>query len=290
MLRIGRYEVIEEIGRGAAASVYRARDPRLDRTVALEWFARSSAPGGGGEDADHRERRAVREARIAASLSHPCIVAVHDVERVEESDGGLLIAMEDLLGETVEQRIQRQGPLPVPEAVSIVRQAARGPAHAHARGIVHRDVKPSNLIQDGEGRIKLADFGIARGADSDLTREGTIVGTPHYLSPEQARGGSVDERSDLSALGAVLYYLPTGERPFAGETAAETLSRIPLGASHLSLLFEPEGGGPSRAGSLRLKGEGDEPGAVVVGGWRQRRELTLRWRGLPDSPRSSSSR
>jgi serine/threonine-protein kinase len=224
--RIGRYEVIEEIGRGTAAAVYRARDPRLDRTVALKWFPRASVPGREGAGADQREQRAVREARIAASLSHPGIVAVHDVEWLEGDEGGLLIAMEDLQGETVEERLQREGPLSVPEAVSIVRQAAGALAHAHARGVVHRDVKPSNLLLDGEGRVKLADFGIARGVNSDLTREGSIVGTPHYLSPEQARGRPVDGRSDLFSLGAVLYYLLTGERPFSGETVAETLSRI----------------------------------------------------------------
>jgi serine/threonine protein kinase len=224
VLRIGHYEIVEEIGKGAAAVVYRARNPRGQGTLALKWFPRQG--GAAGQAASEREKQAIREARIAASLRHPNIVAVHRVEWYPGPEGGLLLAMEEVPGVTVEEWMRSSGPPPVPAALSIVRHTARGLAHAHCRGIVHRDVKPANLILTPDGSVKIADFGIAREEDASGSHGRTFEGTPVYLAPEQVLGGPVDARADLFALGATLYFLLTGRRPFAAPSVAETLSRI----------------------------------------------------------------
>jgi serine/threonine protein kinase len=198
------------------ATVHRAWDEELQRPVAVKVLAASL-----GSDPELRARF-VREARAAARLSHPNVVAVFDVG----DDGGLpYFVMEHVDGGTLEGR----GPLPAEEAVALVRQAAAGLAHAHAEGVVHRDVKPGNLLVRSDGTVKVADFGIARAAgDSRLTQAGTILGTAAYLAPEQAVGDHATPATDVYALGSVLYELLTGRPPRTPRTLAELSYDEPL--------------------------------------------------------------
>ena len=205
--RVGRFEVFEEVGAGGMGAVYRARDHQLGRDVALKFLAADL-----GADPVATERFAL-EARAAAALDHPNICTVLEVG--ETPEGRLFIAMPFYDGETLQRRIAR-GPLPIAEAVDVAAQMARGLAKAHARGIIHRDVKPSNVMLTADGIVKLLDFGIAKLADVRLTVSGVTVGTVIYMSPEQARGTQVDQRADLWSLGVVLYEMLTGRRPFTG--------------------------------------------------------------------------
>ena len=201
---IGRYAVIRVLGRGATGVVYLARDPMLDRLVAVKLLAAAHAA-----DAAAMERFA-REARAAAAIDHPHVAPVHEVGRTD--DGRHFIAMAYQEGETLRSRIAR-GPMPVDECVRIADEIADGLAAAHARGIVHRDVKPENILL-GERGARIADFGIARVAGDTITRTGAALGTAAYMSPEQTRGVTVDHRSDLWSLGVVLYEMLAGARPF----------------------------------------------------------------------------
>src|SRR5438105_8436121 len=174
-------------------------------------------------------RRFRREARAAAAVCHDHVVPVHGVHEV----GGLpYLVMQYVAGEWRQQRLDRAGPLEVAEVVRIGLQAARGLAAAHAQGLVHRDVKPANLLlEDGLARVKITDFGLARMADDvALTRAGVVAGTPEYMAPEQARGEQVDHRADLFSLGSVLYACCTGRPPFRGATAAAVLRQVSDGA------------------------------------------------------------
>jgi serine/threonine-protein kinase len=205
---VGRYEVLERIGGGGMGVVYRARDARLGRTVALKFLQPRL-------DADDSAAERFRlEARAVAALEHPNICTVHEIG--EADDGRLYLAMPLYDGETLQARIAR-GPLPVGEAVAVAAQVARALAHAHARGIVHRDVKPSNVLVTADGVVKLLDFGIAKLADVTLTGAAAPLGTAAYMSPEQTRGAAVDHRTDVWSLGVVLHEMLTGRRPFAGE-------------------------------------------------------------------------
>ena len=205
----GRYELEELVGRGGMSSVYRAHDRLLERTVALKILHEHHT-----RDDDYVERFR-REARAVAQLSHPNIVTV--IDRGEQ-DGRQFIVFQYIDGETLKDVVERRGPLPVAEAVRLGVQIAGALAFAHERGVVHRDVKPQNVLFDGDGRAKVTDFGIARSRDTaGMTLAGTVMGTSHYIPPEQARGDVVDERSDVYSLGAVLYELLTGEVPFAGD-------------------------------------------------------------------------
>jgi eukaryotic-like serine/threonine-protein kinase len=196
------------------ATVYLARDAELDRPVAVKLLAESLAG-----DAAFR-RRFLHEARLAARLSHPNVVAVYDAG--ETDDGRPYIVMECVDGTTLEAR----GPLPQAEAVALVTQACQGLAHAHAAGLVHRDVKPHNLLLRSDGTLKVADFGIARAAEATaLTQVGTVLGTAAYLAPEQAAGEEVTAATDIYALGAVLYELLTGRPPYEPESLADLASR-----------------------------------------------------------------
>jgi eukaryotic-like serine/threonine-protein kinase len=206
----GRYELEELVGTGGMSSVYRAHDRLLERDVALKVLHEGLTGQG-----DHVERFR-REARAVAQLSHPNIVTV--IDRGEQ-DARQFIVFEFVPGENLKQLVGRTGPLPEREAIRLALQVARALAFAHGQGLVHRDVKPQNVLLTDEGRAKVTDFGIARSLDvaGGLTQTGTVMGTSDYISPEQARGSQVDELSDVYSLGAVLYELLTGELPFSGD-------------------------------------------------------------------------
>jgi serine/threonine-protein kinase len=224
----GRYRVLKRLGTGGMAEVWRAEDEVLGRNVALKLLGSRYA-----EDPEFRERFR-REARAAAGLAHPNIVGIFDRA---EWEGTPYIAMELVDGRTLKDLVIDKGPMPVNVAVDLTEQLLKALGYAHKRGIVHRDVKPQNVILDGEGQAKVADFGIARAVNSDMTETGAIVGTVQYLSPEQAHGQPVDQRSDLYSAGVVLYELLTGRVPFDGEApvsiALKHVSERPVPPSQL---------------------------------------------------------
>jgi serine/threonine protein kinase len=203
----GRYRLAEPLGHGGMATVYLARDEELDRPVAVKLLAENLA-----DDAALR-KRFLREARLAARLSHPNVVSVYDTG--ETDDGRPYIVMEHVEGVTLADVLRERGALPAGEAAGLAVQACRGLAHAHAAGLVHRDVKPQNLLLRPDGTLKVADFGIAWAAETTaLTQAGTVLGTAAYLSPEQAAGEDVTSATDVYSLGAVLYELLTGRPPY----------------------------------------------------------------------------
>ena len=205
-----RYEVEELVGHGGMSSVYKARDTLLERHVALKILHEQYS-----SDEDFVERFK-REARSVAQLQHPNIVTV--IDRGEE-DGRQFIVFEYIDGENLKEHVVRKGRLDVQEALEIAGEVARGLAFAHEQGLIHRDVKPQNVLLNGDGRAKVTDFGIARTLDVDgMTQTGTVLGTSNYIAPEQASGQPVDAHSDVYALGAVLYELLAGEVPFPGES------------------------------------------------------------------------
>ena len=226
--QIGPYEVLAPLARGGMGELYRARDPRLRREVALKMLPDASA-----HDADSL-RRFDRETHAVAALNHPNILAIHDSGTFRS----IPYAVTELLqGETVEERL-RAGPLNTARAVEIACQIADGLAAAHARGIVHRDIKPDNIFLTNEGRAKILDFGIARIEQplnsGDITSVGSrrgsssqfLIGTAGYMSPEHVRGKTVDARSDIFALGATFYEMLTGRRAFMRDSPVETLGAV----------------------------------------------------------------
>src|SRR5690349_7456420 len=205
----GRYRLEARIGQGGMSTVYRALDETLQRRVAVKLMNREVV-----SDSAQLERFR-REARAVAQLNHPHIVGVIDAG---EDEGRPYIVFEYIEGETLKERIRRGGRLPIPEAVAYAIEIARALGAAHARHIVHRDVKPQNVLIDEEGSCKVTDFGIARTLDEEgLTADGRVLGTTDYVSPEQALGQPVTGQSDLYSLGVVLYEMLTGEVPFRGE-------------------------------------------------------------------------
>ncbi len=220
--RLGPYEVVDRIGSGGMGEVYRARDTRLGREVAIKVLLEAAA----GDAA--RLRRFEREARSAAALNHPNIGTIYEVG---DHDGTRFIAMELIEGQTLEDRLEA-GRLSVKELLALATQIARGLAKAHASGIVHRDLKPGNLMVTSDGLVKILDFGLARqttpAADvaSGITREGMVLGTVQYMSPEQAAARPHDYRSDQFSFGAILYEMATGKRAFERDTAPQTLAAI----------------------------------------------------------------
>jgi eukaryotic-like serine/threonine-protein kinase len=223
-----RYVIKRKLGSGGMADVYLAEDQELGRLVALKLLDDRHA-----SDEQFVERFR-REAQSAAGLNHPNIVSIFDRGRAE---GTYYIAMEYLDGRTLKELLVRNGPTPIPIAIDYARQILGALAFAHRNGIVHRDIKPHNIVVGGDGRLKVTDFGIARSGASQMTEVGSIVGTAQYLSPEQARGAPVDPRSDLYSLGVVLYEMLTGAVPFSGETPVEIamkhLSQVPKPPSEL---------------------------------------------------------
>jgi eukaryotic-like serine/threonine-protein kinase len=230
----GRYRIVRKLGSGGMANVYLAEDEELGRRVAIKILNDRHA-----SDESFVERFR-REAKNAAGLSHPNIVSVYDRG---EAEGTYYIAMEYLEGRSLKDRIVAEGPLPISAAIEVTRQILRALGFAHRRGIVHRDIKPHNVLlaqdgaADGDPRFKVTDFGISRTTTSQMTEAGSIVGTAQYLSPEQARGAPVDQRSDIYSVGVVLYELLTGKLPFSGETPLEVamkhLSEVPKSPSAL---------------------------------------------------------
>jgi serine/threonine protein kinase/predicted RNA-binding Zn-ribbon protein involved in translation (DUF1610 family) len=216
---LGPYEVREVIGQGGMGVVLKAFDPVLHRLVAIKVLAPALAGSGTAR------RRFTREAQAAAALCHEHVVPVHGVH---EANGLPYLVMQYVPGESLQERLDRGGPLPVEEVVRIGMQAASGLAAAHARGLIHRDVKPANLLlEHGLSRVKVTDFGLARMADdAGLTQAGVVAGTPEYMAPEQARGEVVDHRADLFSLGNVLYACCTGQPPFRGATPLAVLRQV----------------------------------------------------------------
>src|SRR5215213_7627854 len=208
----GRYKIIRKLGSGGMATVYLAEDQELGRGVAIKILNERHA-----NDEQFVERFR-REAKNAAGLSHPNIVSVFDRG---EAEGTYYIAMEHLKGRNLKELLGARGPAPVHIAVDVARQVLAALGHAHDNGIVHRDIKPHNVMIDDDRRVKVTDFGIARAGASQMTEAGSIVGTAQYLSPEQARGGGVDQRSDLYSVGIVFYELLTGTVPFTGDSPVE---------------------------------------------------------------------
>jgi serine/threonine-protein kinase len=218
-MKIGRYEVIEKIGQGATGTVYKALDPLIERTVAIKTVALARLKEEGAEF----EARFLREAQSAGRLSHPNIVTIYDVG---ETDEVAYIAMEYLSGPTLRE-IMDKGPMAPDLILQTALQMAEALAFAHEHGVIHRDVKPSNVIITGQrGRIKLTDFGIAHLSSSDVTQTGIMLGSPRYMSPEQAMGREVDGRTDIFSLGAVLYEMATGNYAFDGDNLSAILFRV----------------------------------------------------------------
>lgn len=218
MENIGRYQIVSELGRGAMGVVYRAVDPNIGRTVALKTMRLDAA----GMEHDEMLRRFHNEARAAGLMNHPNIVITYDAD---QCDGLFYIAMEYLEGETLQSLISAKKILPAEEIVRIGKQVAAGLDYAHAMKVVHRDIKPANIMITLQNVVKIMDFGISKSADT-MTRTGQAFGTPFYMSPEQVMGLGVDGRSDLFSLGAMLYEMATGERPFAGEGLMEIIYKI----------------------------------------------------------------
>ncbi len=219
--QLGRYRIVRELGHGAMGVVYEGRDPNIGRRVAIK-TARRELIAGPNAAPDALERF-YREARVAGMLNHPNIITVYDAG---EQDGTAFIAMEYIDGPDLGARIAKGPRLSTQEAVELVATLAEALAFAHEQGVVHRDVKPANIMLPRNGPPKLADFGIAHVLDSTLTQEGSLVGTPNYMSPEQFMGQRVDGRSDLFSLGIILYELLTAERPFTGSAFSTVMHHV----------------------------------------------------------------
>lgn len=232
--KLGRYEIVRELGRGAMGVVYEGRDPNIGRRVAIKTARRDVMAASGL--ADEMMKRFLREASAAGALNHPNIITIYDAD---EQDGIAYIAMEYLEGGDLSQIIRERRRLGIEEIAGIGATICEALAAAHDQGIIHRDVKPANIMTPAGGPIKMADFGIAHVSDSTLTQDGALIGTPHYMSPEQFMGQKLDGRSDLFSVGIILYEILTGEKPFAGEALSTVMHHViksdPIPPSELNL-------------------------------------------------------
>jgi len=219
--KLGRFEILREIGRGAMGQVFLAHDPTIERQVAIKTIA--LAPGISEQEARETSLRFLREAQAAGRLLHPNIVTIFDVG---EENGLSFIAMEYIDGETLDRRARPGALLPPGEVLGLVIQAASALDHAHAAGVIHRDIKPANLMRLADGTLKITDFGLAKDPGANLTQSGVLLGTPSYMSPEQIQGRTLDGRSDLFSLGVVLYELLTGVRPFEADSISTIIYRV----------------------------------------------------------------
>ncbi len=215
---ISHYRILEKIGGGGMGVVYKAEDTKLKRMVALKFLPQDLTRK------EHAKQRFIREAQNASSLDHPNICNIHEID--ETDDGQLFISMTYYEGETLQKKIER-GPLHIEQAIAITIQVAQGLFKAHSKKIIHRDIKPGNIFITEEGHVKILDFGLAKlTGTTKITKEGATTGTIAYMSPEQARGKDVDEKSDIWSLGVVLYEMLTGTVPFKGENWRVTLYSI----------------------------------------------------------------
>ncbi|HMF10545.1 MAG TPA: serine/threonine-protein kinase, partial [Thermoanaerobaculia bacterium] len=221
--RLGRFEITGVLGQGAMGIVYLAHDPQIERPVALKTLRPEAISGGYGEEI---ETRFLKEAKLAGRLSHPNIVTIY--EAGEDKDVAY-IAMEHVNGEPLTRFLKPGSELSLADRIAVVRQVAMALDHAHERGVIHRDIKPGNILITPDRQVKVADFGIGKlltASTGDLTRTGHMIGSPAYMSPEQVRGDKLDGRSDLFSLAVVLYELLTGARPFPGDSITTLVYQI----------------------------------------------------------------
>ena len=238
--RFGRYEIVAELGRGAMGVVYKALDPQIGRTVAVKTVSLL------GQEPDEEKEFRLRfnhEAQAAGRLHHPGIVAIFDVGENPEN-GDPYIVLEYVAGESLNRILAREKKLPLGTALQLVEEVAEALDYAHAQGVIHRDVKPGNILLTEDGHAKIADFGIAKLNLAHFTLPGKVLGTPAYMSPEQLSGEGVDGRSDLFSLGVILYAMVTGHSPFQGNSATtvcfKVANREPVAASALDLTLPRE--------------------------------------------------
>ena len=220
--KLGRYEIVGELGKGAMGLVYLAKDPIIGRELAIKTFRLGFSAK--DSDAEQFKVRFLREAQSAGILSHPNIVTIHDV--VVDDGGEFFIAMEYVRGTDLKRYVQEKGRLDPRFVVETIAQIADGLDYAHQKGVVHRDIKPANIILTADKQAKITDFGIARVDASNLTVEGQLLGTPNYMAPEQIQGREVDHRADLFSLGVMLYEMLTGKKPFQGENLTVVTHKI----------------------------------------------------------------
>src|SRR5437588_313167 len=216
--KIGRYEIVGTLGKGAMGVVYKATDPNIGRTVALK----TTRLDVHGSDAEELLQRFRNEARLAGVLQHPNIVTIYDAG---EFEGLFYIAMEYIEGQTLHQVLAKHKIIPIPQVVELARQVCAGLDAAAAQKVVHRDIKPANIMLEPGGNAKIMDFGIAK-SGGGLTSTGQVLGTPNYMSPEQVRGKPLDGRSDLFSFGAVLYEMVTGAKPFGSDNVTTIIYKI----------------------------------------------------------------
>ena len=239
MEQLGRYKIQEVLGRGAMGTVYRAHDPTIDRVVAIKTITIQGVSA--GEEEEYRQRF-FREAKAAGKLSHPGVVTIHDVGEQDGSQAPYIV-MECIEGTTLDSLISTSAERSILRTLDLIKQVAEALDYAHSQGIVHRDVKPANIIVTPDGRAKITDFGIAKLAVNQLTVPGEALGTPSYMSPEQIAGGHLDGRSDLFSLGIILYFMLAGQKPFPGENATAVMFNItykePLPLTQLNPALEP---------------------------------------------------
>ena len=239
--RLGRYEIDAEIGRGAMGIVCRARDPKIDRIVAIKTISLIGLDP--EQEAEYRERF-FTEAQAAGRLSHPGIVTVFDVGEETETRSPYIV-MEYVTGQSLHTLLSGENKkLPLKPALELAQQLAEALDYAHAQGVVHRDIKPANILLTASGKAKIADFGIAKLNQAHMTLPGQVLGSPAFMAPEQLRGDGVDARSDLFSLGVILYTMLTGHRPFQGNSATTVCFKVvhhePVSVTAFDSDFPPE--------------------------------------------------
>ena len=238
---IGRYEIVSEIGRGAMGRVFLAMDPVIDRQIALKVMAPQTEFD--PKEWDEMQERFLLEARAAGRLRHPGVVTIFDADRDQETDTAY-IAMEFVDGQSLQEMVHTCAPLRPAQILPIIEQVGLALNAAHDKGLVHRDVKPANILLDDQGAVKLTDFGITKFQTHNLTAAGTVLGSPSYMSPEQVRGEAIDDRAALFALGVVLFESLTGKLPFHGDSLATVTYNIleldPISSTDLESSVGPE--------------------------------------------------